>query len=192
MSKDGINSKDFLIGTLVGGIVGATTALFLAPKSGKELRDNIGEQAVIVKEKTGKITNDALEKGNEFAAIAKEKSATLSQAVTDQSSQIMSKVRDLKASKQQNDEQTEDEIRLAPEASDEPQLNAEVQSPVSPAAAPTAGTTPHSEELKKQVNKEIEEAKKKKSISKLPEIEKTIGSLKPIVFILSFIRIKCR
>lgn len=160
MSKDGINSKDFMIGTLVGGIVGATTALFLAPKSGKELRDNIGEQAVIVKEKTGKITNDALEKGNEFAAIAKEKSATLSQAVTDQSSQIMSKVRDLKSSKQQNEEQTEDEIRLAPEAADEPQLNADVQSPVSPAAAPTAGTTPHSEELKKQVNKEIEEAKK--------------------------------
>ena len=33
MSKDGINSKDFLIGTLIGGIIGSTTALFLAPKS---------------------------------------------------------------------------------------------------------------------------------------------------------------
>lgn len=46
MSKDGINSKDFLIGTLIGGIIGATTALFLAPKSGKELRDEIGRAHV--------------------------------------------------------------------------------------------------------------------------------------------------
>lgn len=51
MSKDGINSKDFLIGTLIGGIVGATTALFLAPKSGKELRDDLNTQANALKEK---------------------------------------------------------------------------------------------------------------------------------------------
>ena len=31
---NGINTKDFLIGALVGGIVGAVTALLLAPKSG--------------------------------------------------------------------------------------------------------------------------------------------------------------
>lgn len=37
MSKDGINSKDFLIGTLIGGIIGATTALFLAPKDRKSV-----------------------------------------------------------------------------------------------------------------------------------------------------------
>ncbi len=46
-----MNTKDFLIGTLVGGIVGATTALFLAPKSGKELRSDISEQAYNAKEK---------------------------------------------------------------------------------------------------------------------------------------------
>ena len=40
-----MNTKDFLIGTLIGGIVGATTALFLAPKSGKELRSDISDQA---------------------------------------------------------------------------------------------------------------------------------------------------
>lgn len=166
MSKDGINSKDFLIGTLVGGIVGATTALFLAPKSGKELRDNIGEQAVIVKEKTGKITNGALEKSNEFAAIAKEKSANLSQAVSDQSSQIMNKVRDLKStSKNEDSEQSENnpesvQLNLAPEAaSDDPQLNQNF-------SAQSSASTEHAEELKKQVNKEIEDAKEALSENK--------------------------
>lgn len=165
MSKDSINSKDFLIGTLIGGIVGATTALFLAPKSGKELRDNIGEQAVIVKEKTGKITNDAREKSNEFAALAKEKSANLTQVVSEQSTQIMNKVRDLKSSKDQNGEQSENnpedvKLNLAPEASsDDPQLNSSVQSPVNETVQQASGSTQHAEELKKQVNKEIEESK---------------------------------
>lgn len=165
MSKDSINSKDFLIGTLIGGIVGATTALFLAPKSGKELRDNIGEQAVIVKEKTGKITNDAREKSNEFAALAKEKSANLTQVVSEQSTQIMNKVRDLKSSKDQNGEQSENnpedvKLNLAPEATnDDPQLNSSVQSPVNETVQPASGFTQHAEELKKQVNKEIEESK---------------------------------
>ncbi|USK27659.1 YtxH domain-containing protein [Bacillus sp. CMF21] len=165
MSKDGINSKDFLIGTLVGGIVGATTALFLTPKSGKELRDNIGEQAVIVKERTGKITNDAIEKSNELAALAKEKSANLTQVVSDQSSQIMNKVRDLKSSKDQDQEQSENnpedvKLNLAPEApSDDQKLNSSVQSPVNETVQPSTGSTQHAEELKKQVNKEIEDAK---------------------------------
>ncbi|MFY0762557.1 YtxH domain-containing protein [Metabacillus dongyingensis] len=172
MSKDGINSKDFLIGTLVGGIVGATTALFLTPKSGKELRDNIGEQAVIVKERTGKITNDAIEKSNELAALAKEKSANLTQVVSDQSSQIMNKVRDLKSSKDQNQEQSENnpedvKLNLAPEStSDDQKINSSVQSPVNETVQPSTGSTQHAEELKKQVNKEIEDAKEALSENK--------------------------
>lgn len=78
MSKDGINSKDFLIGTLIGGIVGATTALFLAPKSGKELRDDLNNQANALKDKTDQLTTDAKEKGTEYVTIAKDKTSELS------------------------------------------------------------------------------------------------------------------
>jgi gas vesicle protein len=35
----------FLIGTLVGGVIGAVTALLFAPSSGEELRENIKTQA---------------------------------------------------------------------------------------------------------------------------------------------------
>ena len=32
--RDSINSKDFMIGALIGGMIGAATALFMAPKRG--------------------------------------------------------------------------------------------------------------------------------------------------------------
>ena len=98
MSKDGINSKDFIIGTLIGGIVGATTALFLAPKSGRELRDDLNEQASVVREKTEQLKNTAIEKGTEFAEVAKETTASISQTVSEQSSQVRDKVKNFKNS----------------------------------------------------------------------------------------------
>lgn len=77
MNMGDMNTKDFLIGTLIGGIVGATTALFLAPKSGKELRNDLGEQAQMAKAKTSEFTSTAYDKGNEWATIAKEKSSNI-------------------------------------------------------------------------------------------------------------------
>lgn len=89
------NSKDFIVGSLVGGLIGAATALFLAPKSGKEIRNDLGQQASIVKGRTEKFTSQTLEKSAGLANVAKEKTVSLSQVVSEQSSQIMNKVRDL-------------------------------------------------------------------------------------------------
>src|SRR5690554_2849460 len=79
-----MNTKDFFIGTLVGGLIGASAALLLAPKSGKELREDINAQAKVAKERTADWTHQAVEKGNQFATTAK-----------DQSSQFIHKVKDL-------------------------------------------------------------------------------------------------
>lgn len=49
--ESNVNVKDFVIGAFVGGIVGAAAALFLAPKTGKELRDDVATQASQIKEK---------------------------------------------------------------------------------------------------------------------------------------------
>lgn len=90
MSNDNnnMNTKDFLIGTLVGGLVGAASALLLAPKSGKELREDINEQASSAKELTSGLTNVAKDLGAEYATIAKEKSSTIAKTVSEQSSTI--------------------------------------------------------------------------------------------------------
>jgi len=113
MDQDGINSKDFIIGALIGGIVGATTALFLAPKSGRELREGLTQQANAVKDKTTKLTNDAYEKGTQFISIAKEKTASASQAISEQSAQIIDKVKEISGSS--SEELTEQQLEVREE-----------------------------------------------------------------------------
>jgi gas vesicle protein len=96
MNRDGINTKDFLIGTLIGGIVGATTALFLAPKSGRELREDITDQATQLKERTDNWKQQATDFSTDLAEQAREKSNQLTKAITEQTQQVMDKVKQLK------------------------------------------------------------------------------------------------
>ena len=80
-SNDEVNSKDFLIGALVGGIIGAATALFLAPKSGAELRGDVTTQATHLKEKTVDLSSTAKEKTSQLSSQLKEKSGPLVEKV---------------------------------------------------------------------------------------------------------------
>ncbi|MDN4072574.1 MULTISPECIES: YtxH domain-containing protein [Fictibacillus] len=86
-NNQNINSKDFIIGALVGGIVGAASALLMAPKSGKELRSDINEQAGTIKDK-----------GSEWSAMAKDKSSNIARTVSEQSNQVAGKVKELTTS----------------------------------------------------------------------------------------------
>ncbi len=65
MSED---YKDFFTGLLVGGLVGAALGILLAPKSGKETREELARKAdeLVAKakegyEKAAKKCNDAIE-----------------------------------------------------------------------------------------------------------------------------------
>ncbi|MBU8907990.1 YtxH domain-containing protein [Desertibacillus haloalkaliphilus] len=60
--KNNMDTKDFLIGSLVGGIVGAAVGLLMAPKAGKELRDDLNVQVTNAKEKTAKFTDKIRER----------------------------------------------------------------------------------------------------------------------------------
>ncbi|MGF9698289.1 MULTISPECIES: YtxH domain-containing protein [Paenibacillus] len=66
------SNKGLLWGALIGSVVGSVTALLLAPKSGRELRQDISEGA-----------RQVTEKGQELAV-----------KVGEQSSQIVSKVKE--------------------------------------------------------------------------------------------------
>jgi gas vesicle protein len=83
-NNQNIDSKDFMIGALVGGMLGAAAALLLAPKAGKELRSDLNEQAVYLKDKS-----------NEFSHLAREKSSNIVRTVSEQSNQVATKVKDL-------------------------------------------------------------------------------------------------
>ena len=80
-----VNGKDFILGVLIGGIIGATTALLLAPKTGTELRGNLSTQAGQLKEKT-----------MDLSTTAKEKTTQLSKQIQEQSGQLVDKVKAIK------------------------------------------------------------------------------------------------
>jgi gas vesicle protein len=56
-NKSGDSSSSFLLGALIGGLVGAAAAIFLAPNSGRELRSTLNSQAGTLKEKTVQLMN---------------------------------------------------------------------------------------------------------------------------------------
>lgn len=83
-----VNMKDFVIGALVGGIVGAAAGLLLAPKPGKELRSDVAVQAVNLKDKSA-----------DLSSTAKDKTLQLSKQIQEQSTQLVEKVKTLKTQK---------------------------------------------------------------------------------------------
>ncbi|WP_062199244.1 YtxH domain-containing protein [Massilibacterium senegalense] len=83
-------TRNFILGTVIGSVVGATVALLLAPKSGKDLRDDVGSQVENLKDKS-----------MELASTAKEKSTNLKQYVSEQSEEIANKVKHLKKGKEE-------------------------------------------------------------------------------------------
>lgn len=110
--RNSINSKDFMIGALVGGIIGAATALFYAPKAGRELRNDITEQAKNISEKTDKLRRDITE-------TAKEKTSIVSEAVSTKSAEIVSRVKKLKPSNEGEELEELEEIKAEPIVSSE-------------------------------------------------------------------------
>ena len=113
-NNESMNTKDFIIGALVGGIVGAATALLLAPKSGKEMRSDLNEQAIILKEKTGQWKELAVEGGNQIASTAKEKTNEWSQMIQQQSNELKNKVKSIRIGDHQEAKvQGEEEVAVA-------------------------------------------------------------------------------
>lgn len=55
--KSESSSGSFLLGALIGGLVGAAAAIYLTPKLGKDLRTTFSSQADALKEKTAQLLN---------------------------------------------------------------------------------------------------------------------------------------
>lgn len=90
------NTKDFLLGAMIGGVIGAAAALWLSPKSGTALRESVTNQTAILKEKAG--TLQLKEKVSDIAQMTKEKTNTLTQTITQQSSEAIAKIKGINRS----------------------------------------------------------------------------------------------
>lgn len=84
-------SNNFILGAILGGIAGAAVGMLFAPKTGKELRSTLNQQANSLLDKSVKLSGDAVEKGGGLAAVTKEKAASLSKAVVEQSTGMIRK-----------------------------------------------------------------------------------------------------
>lgn len=106
-----LNTKDFVIGAIIGGVVGAATALFLAPKSGKDLRNDVSGQFISLKDKTDDLRVAVTQKGNDLAAATKEKTIQLKDKAVDAGNKLKETVKEQKEKMLKNDEvETEEEF----------------------------------------------------------------------------------
>lgn len=102
--EESLGMKNFVVGTIVGGLVGAATALLLAPKTGVELRSDVITQASSLKEK-----------GVELSSTAKEKTVQISNQLKEQTSTLVEMVK----AKTSIVPTTQDSSNLAPLANEE-------------------------------------------------------------------------
>jgi gas vesicle protein len=58
MEKMGNGAKHILTGILVGGVIGATAMLFLAPRSGQEMREEVRDKALELRDRTADTVKD--------------------------------------------------------------------------------------------------------------------------------------
>jgi gas vesicle protein len=54
------SAKNILTGILVGGLIGATAMLFLAPRSGEEMRAEVRDKALDLKDRTTESVKDTV------------------------------------------------------------------------------------------------------------------------------------
>ncbi|MGM0903909.1 MAG: YtxH domain-containing protein [Bacillota bacterium] len=81
--------KGLALGTVVGAAVGATATLLVSPKSGDEVREDIGNQLTKGKNKTAEMKNELTNKLGELSEIMNESTSTVSQSVKEKSEKVM-------------------------------------------------------------------------------------------------------
>lgn len=69
--------SDFLAGFLIGALVGAATALILAPQSGEDTRSLIRDKSIELRGQAGDLTESARHRAGEIGELAKERAGTL-------------------------------------------------------------------------------------------------------------------
>lgn len=107
MSNNNMNGKDFLLGAVVGGLLGAAAALLLAPKSGKELRSDLSDQYHVISEKTQQIAADVSEKTQKVASEVSEFGQELVGKAKEVVSTVSNELKARKEAKQAEDSEPE-------------------------------------------------------------------------------------
>lgn len=89
------SARDFLIGGLAGGIIGAAIGLLLAPKAGEELRHDLIERYEDVSGKTQAFAKKTHKKANKWLDLAKQVVDDLTEEAHDKSEDFVDRAKGL-------------------------------------------------------------------------------------------------
>ncbi|RYG74943.1 YtxH domain-containing protein [Lentibacillus lipolyticus] len=89
------NGKEFVLGSIIGAIGGALAALFLAPKSGNELRSDLNSGTVELKHRASDWKNKAYSKGSEWKDSAIDKGSEWKEKAADSTTRLAQKAQKL-------------------------------------------------------------------------------------------------
>ncbi|MED3563861.1 YtxH domain-containing protein [Bacillus xiapuensis] len=97
------SGNSFLLGAIIGGMVGAAAALLFAPKAGKEIRNKLCKQTGLFMEKTADLRGDMVNKSSQLAT----KTTSITQGIVQQSSDFLSKTKLKPKAKEEQGEKSE-------------------------------------------------------------------------------------
>lgn len=151
--KEDSGAGSFLFGAVVGGVIGAAAALFLAPKTGKEMRDDLSTQAGQIKDKSIELSAIAKEKATEYGSVAKDKATEYSAIAKDKATEFTTtakeKTEEVTKTIQEQSGQIADKVKL---------LKNNVNMPTDDGTASSEGeeAVEFVEEVKEQVQEKAE------------------------------------
>jgi gas vesicle protein len=89
-------SSGLLLGTLIGGAVGAVSALLLAPKTGEKLREDLGNKYRVINEKMQQMASVVGEKSKDFTSTAEQSKDELTSKIVDETHKLADQVNQTK------------------------------------------------------------------------------------------------
>ena len=113
MFEEEKNAKSFFGGLIAGAVLGGLTGILFAPKSGRELRQDISDKSGELLDDTNRLLDNAKEKASEIISDAKGKAESL---LADAKKKVESLTNDAETYILQGTEKIEDGIYKATDA----------------------------------------------------------------------------
>lgn len=85
-------TKHFLKGVIIGGVVGSLAALLFAPKAGKDIRHNLQSKAYSALDKTDEVKNIVIQKGIDIRGFASDAKGRMTKVVKEQTDALVGAV----------------------------------------------------------------------------------------------------
>lgn len=92
MYREDQSGAGFLFGVMAGAVVGASVALLLAPKSGQEMRQRLGQQYRGLADRVGETTHNLREKASHLRDQGRESVERMSSQISNRSSSAADRV----------------------------------------------------------------------------------------------------